>query len=112
MTYDISDDEIPHEIRHGLRRLGWVWDAGSQEWRKHNERGAFSPLRGDHIRAFNIDVATVVADLAKPSGGNADAISSPQVSNHDATVGSEVVTINEEAHGDGGTGGDAPYHTD
>lgn len=84
MAYDISDDELPDAVIVGLKTRGWKWDASAQEWRLHNEQGPFSPIKGDHVRQFDIDVSAAVEDAVTPGNlDRADNMSSNQVQNND-----------------------------
>lgn len=86
--YDISDDDLPQDVKHGLQAKGWRFDASAQEWRKYNDADQhFSPVPGDHQRIWASDVTAVVAEIAagevKEPFPGAESLSSKQVQDND-----------------------------
>lgn len=115
LTYDISDDDLPHDVISGLEKKGWKFDQGEQEWRQHNDAGPFSPHRADHVRQWEADVNAVIADLETVENltqDGADNLSSRQVQNNDTHIaghgvhvgGGASVTGSVDGVGAGGTG--------
>jgi len=111
--YDISDDDLPEDVQDGLKAKGWRFDADHQEWRWHNDQGSFSPHQADHQRAFDVDVAAVIAALAADTDEGGDQMRSEQVRENDDNYAPADEDTGTEANDTEAAGNaSTEYHTD